>query len=288
MNYFEEVRKDIWERQKKQSVLIAAHRGTNGGNIVQNTLNACLNAYLHGADIVEVDIIMSTDGDFFTFHNGQEPLVLSTDRDIRTMSTGEIEDCRLHNSLRHQINQKVNRLDDVLEALKGKGMINIDRSWFYWSETIKALKRHQMFDQIIIKSPVKKELLEIMELEGGNLMYMPIVENQRDMTMVMAHKLNVIAAEVILPTAEAAAGCRGFLEDLHRNKILAWINAIKLDDRNVLSGGYDDDMAILEGCDRGWGRLLDMGFDIIQTDWPMLLRNYVKDRIKTTGQEGII
>ena len=28
----------------------------------------------------------------------------------------------------------------------------------------------------------------------------------------------------------------------------------------------------------GWGRLLDMGFDIIQTDWPGPLREYIVTR----------
>ena len=62
----------LHSRLKEQKVLLAAHRGTCGGNIIQNTIGAYENALLHGADIIEVDVVKSTDGQFFAFHNGQE------------------------------------------------------------------------------------------------------------------------------------------------------------------------------------------------------------------------
>ena len=52
--------------------LVAVHRGQNSGSIVENTAKAVRAAVVSGADIVEIDVIESTDGDFFTFHNGYE------------------------------------------------------------------------------------------------------------------------------------------------------------------------------------------------------------------------
>ena len=40
-----------------RGVMIAAHRGTSGANIIQNTIGAYENALLHGADILEMDVI---------------------------------------------------------------------------------------------------------------------------------------------------------------------------------------------------------------------------------------
>ncbi|MDT6082554.1 glycerophosphodiester phosphodiesterase family protein, partial [Streptococcus pneumoniae] len=62
------------ECYEKNGILIAAHRGTNGGNILQNTSKAYLNSIRHNADMFEVDVIRSKDGEFFAFHDGQEPL----------------------------------------------------------------------------------------------------------------------------------------------------------------------------------------------------------------------
>ena len=41
----------LWEK-RKEGVLVAAHRGTNGANIIQNTCLSCENALLHSADLV--------------------------------------------------------------------------------------------------------------------------------------------------------------------------------------------------------------------------------------------
>ena len=48
--------------------------------------------------------------------------------------------------------------------------------------------------------------------------------------------------------------------------------------KTVLAGTFDDDISVLCDPDRGWGRLLDMGFDIIQTDWPGPLKEYIVTR----------
>ena len=49
--------------------------------------------------------------------------------------------------------------------------------------------------------------------------------------------------------------------------------------RDSLYGDLDDDISILEGPDRGWGRLFDKQIDVIQTDWPALVKNYRFGRI---------
>lgn len=280
---FSDTRDAIWEKRKNQDLLIGAHRGTSGGSIVQNTTPAFLNALRHGADVVEVDIIMSTDGDFFAFHNGEEEQVLHVKKDIRTMSTEEISSYPLYNSLAERMNTlRLNRLDEVLEALKGKCLINIDRSWFYWKQTIECLNRHNMFDQLILKAHVDPELLGALEVFEKKLMYMPILKNQQDylaeLQIVEQYKIPVIAAEVILSEDGCVETSRRLIDRLHEKKILAWVNALTLHDRVTLSYGYDDNKAVIEGPETAWGWLIDHGFDIIQTDWPALLKKYLCTR----------
>lgn len=43
----------------------------------------------------------------------------------------------------------------------------------------------------------------------------------------------------------------------------------------VISACLTDDLSVSQSPDLGWGRLTDMGFDIIQTDWAGLLKNYL-------------
>ena len=43
-----------------------------------------------------------------------------------------------------------------------------------------------------------------------------------------------------------------------------------------LTLGCDDDTALLESEDKGWGKIVEMGADIIQTDWPLHLSCYLE------------
>ena len=92
----------------KKKVLVAAHRGTCGGNVIQNTCLAYQNALLHGADMIEVDVSMTIDGVFFAFHNGEEKVELGVQRDIRDMTAREVESMKTLNKKACAIMNKYN------------------------------------------------------------------------------------------------------------------------------------------------------------------------------------
>ncbi|MFC7645904.1 glycerophosphodiester phosphodiesterase family protein [Streptosporangium lutulentum] len=47
--------------------LVAVHRGTGLGDVPENTWQAVEAALRQGADMVEIDVVESADGDFFSF-----------------------------------------------------------------------------------------------------------------------------------------------------------------------------------------------------------------------------
>ncbi|MDO5408297.1 MAG: glycerophosphodiester phosphodiesterase family protein [Eubacteriales bacterium] len=258
----------------KRKVLIAAHRGTSGGNVVQNTSLAYKNALLHGADMIEVDAIMTTDGVFYAFHNGEEDLELGIDRDIREMSSSEVEELHTLNCMRKVCEQKLEHLEEVLERFRGKCLINIDRSWFYWKEIIALLERMDMKEQLLLKSGVEEQLLQELEESGSDLMYMPIMKTMEDWELVKKYNINVAAAELIFTDLDSDFLKPEFMKELKDAGIAPWVNAITLNDVDILSGLLDDNNAIKNGFDESWGRLMELGFEIIQTDWPALLKEY--------------
>ena len=67
---------DLREAASKKT-LIAAHRGVAGGNITCNTIEAYEVALQQKADIVELDVIKSTDDVLFAFHSGKEKAFLN-------------------------------------------------------------------------------------------------------------------------------------------------------------------------------------------------------------------
>ena len=69
--------KSIFEnRLAKGSPFLAAHRGVCGANIPCNTLASYQIALDMGADVVEIDITISKDGEYFAFHPGMEPVFI--------------------------------------------------------------------------------------------------------------------------------------------------------------------------------------------------------------------
>lgn len=267
--------KPIAEAIQRKKVLVAAHRGTCGGNIVWNTGLSYKNALLHGADMIEIDVSMTKDGVFFAFHNTEEEAEFGKKCDIRQMTSKEVEEINILNSIRNTSGQKVERLENILPKFRGKCLINIDRSWFYWEEVIAFLKSMNMDDQILLKSGAEDDYLRQLESGRSGLMYMPIVHTIEEWEKVKEYDINVCAAELIFEDTDHAFADPAFLESLRRQGIAPWVNAITLNDQTVLSGGLDDNHAIAEGFDGSWGRLTEMGFQIIQTDWPALLRNYI-------------
>lgn len=109
-------------------------------------------------------------------------------------------------------------------------------------------------------------------------MYMPIVKNMDEWELVREYDINLVAAELIFETLESPLIQKEFIDKLHEDGILAWANAITLNDSIILSAGLDDDNSIENSYDENWGKLIEMGFDMIQTDWPALIKKYILSR----------
>lgn len=268
----------LWERKERDGVLIAAHRGTCGANIVQNTWLSCENALQHGADVVEMDAALSRDGIFYAIHDGEELSLWGMKRDVRTLLSREIERFPVMNGLDLFIDQHLERLEYVLERLRGKCLINIDRSWFYWKEMIQFLDKMQMQDQIVLKAPAVEEYLKELEEAKVPILFMPIIRTVEEWELVKKYDIHTVAVEIIFEDVNVPVVQPEFIKELHDRKVLAWVNSLTLNDDITLSALLDDNRAIINGYDTAWGKLIDMGFDVIQTDWPALVKKYLEQR----------
>ena len=110
----------IRELAKKKGILTAAHRGISGGNIPPNTIAAFDIALKEGADIIEMDLLKSVDGEIFVFHTGMEPAHLNRKIRLEECTAEEIRKVRYCNGDLTETFLGVNTFDEVLEHLKGK------------------------------------------------------------------------------------------------------------------------------------------------------------------------
>lgn len=89
--------KKLFDAIEEKKVLIAAHRGALGGNIIDNTFLSAKTALAMGADIIEMDAIISTDGILYAFHDGEEKKRFDIEQNIKTLSSKEIDELEFLN-----------------------------------------------------------------------------------------------------------------------------------------------------------------------------------------------
>ncbi len=259
--------------------IIAAHRGSCGGNIPPNTLFAYEAALFQGAAILETDVARSRDGIFYMFHSGSgnELQYLNTDRPFEELYSEEIDSFYVLNEFQRPTTCRVSRFETFLKAFKGRGIINLDRAWDYWEYLIPTIDTFGMRDQILLKSPCESEWLNKAKRVASDYAYMPIVvEDIGSFYAAGGDSLpGFCGAELVFSSEDSPIIAENVPELLHRSGKAAWGNGIRFSQVKNLNAGHGDDISITGHPEEGWGWLIRKGFDIIQTDWVQALNNYI-------------
>ena len=264
---------------KEKGILVAAHRGTSGANIPANTTASFDIALKDGADILELDLAKSSDGQIFVFHTGMEPSHLDRHIRLEEYSAAEIEKMRLCNVDLIETFLPINRFSEILERYKNKCILNLDRCIGFVEDAMKEVRRYDMVGQILLKSDPSDESLRKIEAFAPDVDYMPIyMEN--DVATEKIEKMNIkfIGAELVFKTMNAPIAQPEYIEEMHKKGRFLWANSLVYSSKVPLAAGYSDDVSLTKDPDLGWGKLAEMGFDIIQTDWSKHCLEYLKEK----------
>lgn len=260
----------------QEKLIIVAHRGVAAGNIPCNTLPAYKTALLSGADMIEIDVDASADGKLYIFHPGMEKPHLGFDGKINQMSSEEISKLRYLNYDRTPTQFPINTLDEVFEEFRGKCFINVDKFWCNPEKITAAIKKHNIMEQIIVKSAPSKEVFDVLKELAPDIAFMPIVSHNHELHDELMHSnINYIGAEVLFDSESDFVASDSFIDMMHSDKKLIWVNSIIYNYKAQLTATHSDDSAICGDPEHGWGWLARKGFDIIQTDWPALMSTFL-------------
>lgn len=260
-------------------VLVAVHRG-DWRNYTENSLEGVENAVKLGADIVEVDLRRTADGELVLMHDPKVDRTTTGKGKVEDLTLGQIRALRQRNGVMGRTPYRVPTLRELLVAQKGKVLINLDKAFDYFDQVMALLDETGTTSQIIMKG--QAPAAEVVKKYGKYLdrvIYMPIVnldapgavDKVRDylkvlkpaaMEFVFADSCNAVAPE-------AGRICNG------RTRV--WYNSLW----SSLAGGHDD-FASLENPQQGFGYLVDsLNCSIIQTDQPQYLREWLGKRRKS-------
>lgn len=267
---------NIYEAASKK-ILVVAHRGVFGGNIPCNTLASYEVALKQGADMIETDVNITSDEKLICFHPGMEKAHLGENIKLPKMPWQDVQNLRFMNIDDVPTQFGILKFDDFLESFKGRCFINVDKFWDNPEAIYQALKRHGMLEQIIVKAPPTEKVLRVLEELAPELSYMPVVKIQfNGHDELIKRNVNYVGIEALFYDDEDPIVSEEFIASVHNDGKLMWANSIIYDYEKQIAAGHSDDTALTESEDKGWGWLADRGFDLIQTDWPMMLIDYLK------------
>ena len=260
-----------------KKVLVASHRG-DWRNYPENSLPAIRSAIEMGVDIVEIDLALTSDS----------VLVVCHDRTLNRTTTGKgliaeipydsIQRCFLKSGHGVATSHRMPTLREALELCKDRIVVNIDKGYQYYDLVQRLSEELGVTGQLLIKgkSPVADVAAKFSRYEH-NMMYMPIID-------ILKPKGQALFAEYLgtdtVPLAyevcwsEYTPAVEACMKKVLAGGSKLWVNSLW----PSLCGGLCDDAAFEGDPAAVYGKLVDMGATMIQTDRPELLISYLRAR----------
>lgn len=273
---------DVLNLQKQKPFSIVAHRGNFSGNVLQNSIDSAKLALLRGADVVEIDINKSLDGTYYLFHEKNEQILFHDPKPLSELTDAEISDLTLYNAIGDPSGKRLTTLEAMLAWLPDNVCLNIDRSWPYFKDEAFAevIGNSGKVKQLLFKAPANKENLQafiyfVSQLPSDvNPYFMAIISNTAQVNSLKSYTdINLIAYEIVAENWPSPLLEDSMIERLKQDVPLLMVNLLRLSGDRYLSGPYHDEAWLTdEGLDLV--PLVDLGINMIQTDWPDLLSQY--------------
>jgi len=267
---------DYMKLIKEKGTLLAAHRGVAGGNIACNSAQAFEIALLQGADIAELDVERSEDGELFVLHPGMEPVHLRLRDSIKRLPARVVRELCLSNCDLISTDQHIMTFEEALVQLKGRTIINIDKFWENPEQIAYIIRKLDMVDDVLIKTNEVKGRFEDVVKYGADLPYMAMVKDTDERYEERLAKLpKFVGCEILFDEESAEVASKEYVGRLHADGKFAFANALVYNYRRVLAAGHNDDISICGKEEEGWGWLADR-FDIIQTDFLLACKLFLE------------
>ena len=262
-----------------KNVLVICHRG-DWRNYPENSIPAIESVIRMGADMVEIDVQLTKDS----------VLVLMHDRTIDRCTTGRgkigemtYEELQRHylktaHGVRSSLDLKVPTLREALEVCKDRITVNIDKGYDYYPMVLALTEELGVTHQVLIKGGKSLADIEVKMAENeNNLLYMPIVTPANAGSAKIFEEY--IAADKPQLAYEVCWNEMTPIVEECMQRVIAdgsklWVNTLW----NSLCGGLSDDVAYEKSAEEVYGKILEMGATMIQTDRPEFLLDYLRKR----------
>ncbi len=232
----------------------------------ENSLPAVEACIRQGILFIEIDLQETRDGYLILSHDQSLKRMTGLEGDICDLTLAEIKKARLYlgsGDSQTATDFQVPELAELLRAFKDRALFNIDKGWEYREKLHFILRRENAFHQAIVKSNAEiDEAAAFLRRADAKFLYMHKIFN-KDMAALPEMK------EKLAPRLWELS----FFDDREqliepetinylKDSAGVWINALNVSRNN----GHNDELSLREP-DKGWGFLLDLKPNYIQTDY---------------------
>lgn len=258
---------------------IVAHRGAWHG-APENSLAAIEQAIATGCDIVELDVRKSADGELFLMHDDTLLRMAGIDREAESLTMAELRQVALRQDDggegRALTDQYVPTLKEALELIRGRIFADLDlKDRGLFPEVAACARAMDASTDVDLKTKVMTRddvaWVRAQKIDGIPFMGMArfTAEGTHE-TLAVLSELSPFMCEIRFDSLETIARHRNAFAEA---RMALWINTL-----DQPGSGEWTDTAALADPDAIWGRLIDAGISVIQTDQPTALKSYIEAR----------
>lgn len=263
---------------KSRNVVVASHRG-DWRNYPENSLAAMRSVIRMGVDIMELDLKLTKDSVLVICHDKSIDRTTNGHGRVSDITYDSIQRCVLKTGHGVKTKYRMPTLREALATCKDQIVVNVDQGYEYYDLVLKITEELGVTNQILIKGkrPVDSVAAKFAEYQH-NMMYMPIIDILKPQGKAL---FNEYRAKGVTPLAYEVCWdnytpeVEKCMKQVVESGSKLWVNSLW----ESLCGGLCDDVAWDENApDKIYGKLLEMGATMIQTDRPEFLIAYLKSK----------
>lgn len=268
-------------------VMVVAHRACFADGAPENSLAGIERCVALGADMIEIDVALSSDGIPVLMHDQTLDRMTEVVGPVSDYAVSELVTLRLRaregGASEPLTEENIPTLREALERANGRILVNLDVKGDAYAPAFEIVRELDMGDQIIMKMSAGPEDQALVGAPfHGETYFMPIIrqctENTRRGSCAPTLSQVVDGYDRFEPVAyEITFVDQSYLSEgvptMQANNRRIWVNT--LEPRHA--AGLVDDDALIDP-DAVWGVLIDRGADMIQTDNPRELIAYLRAR----------
>jgi glycerophosphoryl diester phosphodiesterase len=265
------------DNSNASDVLVISHRG-DWRNFPENSLEAFSSAIAMGVDMVEMDVAKTKDNQLVILHDKTLDRTTNGKGLVSEWTLDSLRELYLKDGLGIETKYKIPTLEEALLICKGKTLVNLDKSYDFFNEAFNVAKKTGTTKQIVMKGSDKtvEQVIADFGTKLDTITFMPIInlDNQPNALQIIddyQKKLKVKAVEIVF-SKDTSKVLTGFTQ-IKKKGSRIWVNSLWAS----LNAGYDDNEAV-KNKDSIYGWYLEKGVNMIQTDRPQLLIDYLRSK----------